>query len=662
MNHETDRHLPWWLGNKGIEAYKRRDNYVVLDFETTNNTNGLAIDSSNDIVLACWTVVKDGKRIDKHVFGDEYAMSELLEDVRAADFIVAQNAKFELQWLDRCGLDLREVFVYDTMPSEWVIQGNRKVQYNLDAMAHRYGLGGKESLVSKLIKMGVNPAYIPRSWLLSYCRTDVSVCENVFLAQCDVIDRENLWHLVLTRNLAVPVLADIERQGLTLDRDKVYEEEARLQRVLSTVGAQLDEITGGINLGSPKQLGELLYDRMGFAEPRDNAGKIIKTDGGKRSTSEDSIYRLEATTELQLKFKELYKEYNLASTLLTKNVAFFKKVCEQRDGRFYGSLNQCRTANHRLASSGIKMDFAGPDKVTKKGIVTTIVTLAAQIQNLPRQYKKLFTVNDPDYEVTEYDGSQIEFRVAAELGHDKQAESDIVNGVDIHSFTRDTMNAAYIEHGIQKEIDRQGAKPQSFAPLYGAFGKDAAEQAYARAFRQKYHAIYQTQQDWALTVADEKKLTTPYGLTFHWPNAKMHRSGYVSFSTEIFNLPISGFATGEIIPIALIHFWYRIKGTRARVFNTVHDSIIVRNHKDEIEQVTDIAKQSMTHDVYRYLQEVYSYAFTVPLGFGMKTGSHWGVSTDEFKWDVWPDGHERKQVERDKKVTLIYDTRQEVQI
>lgn len=164
---------------------------------------------------------------------------------------------------------------------------------------------------------------------------------------------------------------------------------------------------------------------------------------------------------------------------------------------------------------------------------------------------------------------------------------------------------------------------------------------------------------WALTVADQKKLVTPYGLTFYWPNAIMHKSGYVSFSTEIFNLPISGFATGEIIPIALLHFWHRIKETKCRPFNTVHDSIICFNHVDEVDYVTEIAKLAMTHDVYKFLEDVYDYKFRVPLGFGMKTGTHWGESKQEHKWDVWKDGSERYQIEENKQLTLIHDTRQQ---
>jgi DNA polymerase-1 len=454
MPHITDGDLPWFLSQKGIDSLKESNNYVVFDAETTNKTNGLSIDPNNRLVLMCWTVIKDGKETKKYKFGDEYNQQEILDDIAAADFVVAHNGKFDLGWLHRAGIDLRDVFIHDTMSAEWVIQGNRKVLYSLDETAKRYGITGKESLVSKLIKNGICPSDIPRSWLLQYCAVDVDVCHSLFLEQRKIISSLDLWHIVLQRNLVVPVLADIELQGLYLDKDRVYEEEARLQDLVEDLGQQLDEITGGINLNSAPQLGQLLYDTLKFKEPLDNAGRVIKTGSGQRSASQDSISRLVASTKEQIKFKELYKKYNNANTLLTKNVRFFKLVCDEKDCRFFGQLRQNRTANHRLASSGIKVKFSALSK-----------EITAQIQNLPRPYKRLFTVPSDDYEVTEYDGSQIEFRVAAELGHDSVAEGDIVHGVDIHSFTRDTMNAAYKELKVAKEIDRQEAKPHTFAPL-----------------------------------------------------------------------------------------------------------------------------------------------------------------------------------------------------
>lgn len=637
---------PWFLGPQAIKAYETRSNYVVLDVETTNLMNGSALNPDNKLVLAVWYIVRDGQLTKKYKFGDEYEMGELLEDIAKAEFVVAHNAKFELHWLARCGLDLHDVLVYDTMVAEWVIHGNIKVPYDLDNTAKRYKLRGKGSLVSKLIKLKVCPSVIPRSWLLHYCDIDVDQCHQIFDRQQEFISSEGLWHIILQRNLVIPVLTDIETKGLQLDKEAVYDEHTRLSGVVEELGKELDEITGGINLGSPAQLGVLLYDTLGFEEARDNAGEFIRTPSGGRSTAAPALARLQATTELQVNFLRLYKEYNNASNLLEKNVNFFKLVCDERDGVFYGQLNHCRTANHRLASSGLKTQFKGSKK-----------ELAAQIQNLPRAYKCLFTAHQEGYVVTEYDGSQIEFRVGGDLSGDKRIESDIVNGVDIHSRTRDTMNAAYIKFKIKKEIDRQGAKPNTFAPMYGSAGKDKAEEAYVAKWREEYPDLYRTQIDWTLMVADQKKLKTKYGLTFYWPHATMYRSGYVKHTTEIFNLPISGFATGEIIPIALVFFWHRTRGSRVETFNTVHDSIIVRQPAEDVEYTTEIAKQAMTHDVYGFLQDVYKYTFNVPLGFGCKSGTHWGVSKAEHKWDVWRTGDERYQIEENKKVRVVYDTR-----
>lgn len=137
----------------------------------------------------------------------------------------------------------------------------------------------------------------------------------------------------------------------------------------------------------------------------------------------------------------------------------------------------------------------------------------------------------------------------------------------------------------------------------------------------------------------------------------MQRSGYVTYSTEIYNLPISGLATGEIIPIALVHFWHRTHDMDLEIFNTIHDSIVVRQHESIEPEVTLIAKQAMTLDVYRFLDQAYGYTFKVPLGFGMKSSKNWGASSTEHKWDVWSDGSERYQIEENKQVRVVHDTR-----
>lgn len=645
----TPGQLPDFVGEAGIDAYLRQDNYVCLDWETTNLQFGTAANPNNRLVLGCWRVVKDGKQIDKHIFGDEYDFQELLDDIAAADFLIAHNAQFELSWLSRCGLDLRSVLCYCTMVGEWVIAGNQRVPLSLEATADRYKLGRKGSLVSRLIDQGTCPSDIPRSWLLSYCQTDVDLCHQVFLKQHERITALDLWHIMLSRNLTIPVLSDIHLAGLELDKDAVLEEERELTRVVDELGEELDKITGGINLGSPKQLGTFLYKELGFSPLCDQNGAILKTPSGNLPTSQDIIAQLKPETETQERFLALYKEYNKASTLLSKNVAFFKEVVTSPElkGKYYSNIVHGRTQTHRLASSGIAYTFPKQKK-----------PMSVQAQNLPRAYKKFFTSHDQDYEVLEADGAGMEFRVAVLLGHDTQGAYDIVNGTDIHGYTRDIINQFNEEHDLEERIDRQGAKSETFTPLFWGRGTTPATKAYAIDFAKKYYGIRDEQQKWVLAVAEKKVLETPYGMRFYWPKAKMQRSGWVDFTNKIVNAPIQGLATAEIIPVALVHFWHRIKGLPITLFNTVHDSIVSRVHKDYMDVAKELSKIAMTTDVYNFFNEVYRYKLweELPLGVGLKAGKAWGVSDTEEIYEVWQDGRERYTVEKQKKKQIIYDT------
>lgn len=629
--------LPWFLedGNAAIDSYIKADNWVCVDFE---NELGFATDPAIHLVLACWYVVRDGVVTKKHIFGDEYDMEELLEDIRAADFMVAHNAKYECQWLQRCGLETRDLLVYCTQNAEWVLLGNNpdRLSLSLDETAERRLGERKDALGKGLISTwGVCPSDTPQGWLKKYCYQDVDLTYRIFLQQKEEISARGVWHLVLQRNLVAPVLADIELAGLQLDKERVYAEYEKLMADREVAATALDEVTGGINLNSRPQLAAFLYDQLGFQEAVDSSGNTIRTGGGGRSTSEEALGRLVAHTPEQEKFLKLYGQYSEANVLLTKTLEFFKNVCDYYDGVFYGSINQGRTDTHRLASSGIEMWFPSQKK-----------PMRLQLQNIPRKYKNMFTCHDERYVNLEADGAQLEFRVSAQLGADKQAIHDIVNGVDIHSFTRDVMREAGHPDfvGLDDKEARQMAKPRTFAPLYGGRGTNPAEQAYADAWKEKYPDLYATQYRWTLTVADQKKLVTPYGLTFHWPHAKIYPSGYVSKSTEIFNYTIQGMATGEIIPIALVYYWHRTKHLDLRIWNTVHDSLVARVREDQLEEATQIAKQCLTTDVYQFLSDVYKYEWDlVPLGVGCKASRNWSEGKLERTWDVWRSGEERYQ-------------------
>lgn len=129
-------------------------------------------------------------------------------------------------------------------------------------------------------------------------------------------------------------------------------------------------------------------------------------------------------------------------------------------------------------------------------------------------------------------------------------------------------------------------------------------------------------------------------MIFYWPGTTMKRSGYIENTTSIYNYPIQGYATAEIIPIALVHFWHRARHLRIVCWNTIHDSIASRVHRDDIDAYKEISKLAFTHDVYNYLRTVYGLQFSTPLAVGVKVGEHWGEAEVEEIWEVSPDGNE----------------------
>jgi DNA polymerase I-like protein with 3'-5' exonuclease and polymerase domains len=258
----------------------------------------------------------------------------------------------------------------------------------------------------------------------------------------------------------------------------------------------------------------------------------------------------------------------------------------------------------------------------------------------------------------------LEFRVAGHLGRDPVAANDIRSGFDVHKYTASNLSSRLSVHysanpalyqasadrlePIFKEVtddERQDAKPETFRPLYGGNGYDERTSRYADAFRARWKGIADTQQGWAYDVLRTKQLRTESGLIFYWPDTKLTRSGYITNTTSIYNYPVQSFATAEIIPVALVYCWHRMRIARLRSFlvNTIHDSIIGEIHPDERESFTEIAKRALTTDTFEYLRKAYRVQFSVPLGCEIKIGPHWadkdekkrGLATEE-KYDLDP--------------------------
>lgn len=566
--------------------------YIVLDFETTTHYKGSPLVAENRLVMASW--LRDGCMYSK--FGSEYEQEELLQAIDRADFIVAHNAKFELGWLKRCGVDLRKIVVFDTIIAEHIIGGNLYFiqQLGLNACLARRGLEPKGDTVSKMIKGGVCPSEIPASWLQKYCERDVHACHELFLDQRKLLFKAGQEHLIYQRCLVTPALTDMEFNGLQLDQEIINEQTKDIEDRYAESTVDLQDFCEGVPPTSPKQLAEFVYNRLKFSIPRDYKGHPMRTPSGGLSVAAPVMEQLRGKTDKQRTFLVKYREWKELDTKITKYLRKFQQCCRNSGGRLLGNFNQCNTRTHRLSSSGLV------DKI--------------QLQNLDRNFKKFFRARNRDWLVGEIDGAQLEFRIAVHLGRDRVGLKNIrTKGFDIHALTASKLG-----------VDRQSAKPSTFKPLYGGAGGSTAEMEYFEAFKATYKGISTTQRKWVLKALQDKKIKTEYGLTFYFPFCTLKSSGWITNTTNIYNYPVQGFATAEIIPLALVCAWHRMANWNSFLVNTVHDSIIAELDPSEVGQWHELAKQCFITDTYRLLDSLYSIRLTVPLGAGVMVSSHWG--------------------------------------
>ena len=268
------------------------------------------------------------------------------------------------------------------------------------------------------------------------------------------------------------------------------------------------------------------------------------------------------------------------------------------DGKLHVRLLQHRTSTGR---------FSGADP---------------NMQNMPRggtfPVKRVFVSRWNRGKILEADFAQLEFRTAAYLAQDKTAMKEIKNGFDVHSYT-----AKVISENGQK-ITRQVAKGHTFAPLFGAtgFGRTTAEAAYYEQFTKKYKGIALWHSRLAKEALNTFKIKTPSGREFSFPEVTRRMNGGVTYFTQIKNYPVQSFATADIVPLILMDIDRRLDNLESCVVNTVHDSIVIDVHPDEIDSVMKIIKDTNA-DMTETINKHFKIDLNVPLLLEAKIGNNW---------------------------------------
>ena len=320
------------------------------------------------------------------------------------------------------------------------------------------------------------------------------------------------------------------------------------------------------------------------------------------TTSKGNLEVLESSAKSQgmtqaVDFLAKVRRLSAVDTYLSSFVDGIKNYTKP-DGKLHVRLLQHRTATGR---------FSGADP---------------NMQNMPRggtfPVKKVFVSRFEGGKILEADFAQLEFRAAAFLSQDGVAIEEVSTGFDVHAYTAEVITTA------GQPTSRQDAKAHTFAPLYGAtgFGRTKAEAAYYEHFNDKYQGVA----DWHTRLAKEaintRKIRTPSGREFSFPDVTRNARGRVSHFTQIKNYPVQSFATADIVPVALLHIDKLLDGMQSCVVNSVHDSIVIDVHPDEERSVINIIKQT-NDDLPNLILMRWGVQFNVPLLLEAKIGYNW---------------------------------------
>ena len=333
-----------------------------------------------------------------------------------------------------------------------------------------------------------------------------------------------------------------------------------------------------------------LKDKAGFSAYPDSVMDIA--EGGFKTDKGTLVKMARRGDKFLQEFVEKITRYSALESYLNTFVDGIKRYTTEK-GYLYPSFMQTVTATGRLSSRN------------------------PNFQNQPRgntfPIRKVIASRFEGGNIMEIDFAQLEFRTAVFLAQDKQGIEDIKNGVDVHQYTADIIGCS-----------RQDAKAHTFKPLYGGMSGTEDEKRYYNAFKEKYQDIAK----WHEKLQDEairrKVITLPTGRQYAFPKAERMPWGGSSFSTQIKNYPVQGFATADIVPLAciLIQELLEEHNTKSLLINTVHDSIVADVFPGEDEIVAESLRSGCL-GVVQKMKDMYNIDFNVPLDVELKVGSNW---------------------------------------
>ena len=508
---------------------------------------------------------------------------------------VGQNLKYDLKVLRNYGVELAGP-MWDTMIAHYLIQP--ELRHNMDYMAEIY-LNYKTIHIDELIgpkgKNQLSMRNLSPTDVYEYAAEDADITlrlKNKLEPELKKFECEDLFCNI--EMPLMPVLAEMEMNGVCLDTDSLQETSTILTNRINELESRIYELAGqGFNIASPKQVGEILFDKLKIVE------KAKKTKTGQYVTSEEVLQQLKNKHEI---VSDILEHRGLKK-LIGTYIDALPKLINPRTGRIHTSFNQTVTATGRLSSSD------------------------PNLQNIPirgedgKEIRKAF-IPEPGCLFFSADYSQIELRVMAHLSNDPQMIEVFREGKDLHAATAANIYKKPIDEVTRDE--RSKSKRANFGIIYGitVFGlaerldisRDEAKMlidGYFQTFPQVHDYMEQAKQ----TARERGYVTTLFGRRRYLPDINSGNATVRGFAERnAINAPIQGTAA-DIIKVAMIRIHQRFKAEhiRSKMILQVHDELNFSVYPEEKAQVERIVIEEMQRAI----------ALNVPLVADSGFGENW---------------------------------------
>lgn len=510
---------------------------------------------------------------------------------------IGHNLKYDLAVVQNYGLTIRGK-LFDTMIAHYLIQPD--MRHGMDLLAETY-LGYKpvsiETLIGKKGKNQKNMRELDPSEVFEYACEDADITfqlKKLFEEKLKETNTEKLfWEIEMP---LLPVLEKMEREGINLDVEALGSFSKELEADLVELESKIKELAGfsDFNLDSPKQLGEVLFEKMEIDV------KAKKTKTGQYSTSEDTLSKMVGKHEI---FDKIL-EYRSLKKLKSTYVDALPLLIAEDTKRIHTSYMQTVAATGRLSS--VNPNLQNIPIRTEKG----------------RFIRKAFIPRNEKFTLLAADYSQIELRIIAALSGDEGMIEAFVQKHDIHSATASKVFDVPMEE-VTREM-RSKAKMVNFGIIYGisAFGlgqRLSIPRKEAKEIIDSYFAKYpkiKSYMDEAIVQAKANGyVETMLGRRRNLKDINSSNAivrGHAE--RNAINAPIQGTAA-DVIKIAMINVLkeMKVKKLNSRMLLQVHDELVFDVDKNEIEVMEKLVKDNMENAV----------KIVVPLEVEMSTGDNW---------------------------------------